>query len=190
MKNSMLVIFFAAMLTLAFSSETGTFAFDVPSADAKSDSKSKDKKSKDSKSKDSKSKDSKSKDSKSKDSKSKDSKSKDSKSKDSKSKDSKSKDSKSKDKEKKETICHYPPGNPENMQTLSVGESAVPAHLAHGDTMGECVESEDEGAGGAPSCVCPPGVSSCVCADGTPGSSGGASSSSTPASSHREVMGQ
>ena len=29
------------------------------------------------------------------------------------------------------TICHRPPGNPENVQTITVGESAVDAHLAH-----------------------------------------------------------
>jgi len=74
------------------------------------------------------------------------------------------------------------------MQTLSVDESAVDAHVAeHGDTIGECVDSEDESAGGG--CVCPPGVSTCVCADGS-SSTNGSSSSATPSSSHREVMGQ
>ena len=38
----------------------------------------------------------------------------------------------------KVTLCHFPPGNPGNPQTLSVGASAVPAHLAHGDTLGAC----------------------------------------------------
>ncbi|GAV21255.1 hypothetical protein MMIC_P2237 [Mariprofundus micogutta] len=77
------------------------------------------------------------------------------------------------------------------MQTLSVGESAVPAHIAHGDTMGECAVSEGGGGEGGtpPSCVCPPGVSSCICADGTPGTSGGAATPSS-SSSHREIMGQ
>ncbi len=37
-------------------------------------------------------------------------------------------------------VCHVPAGNPENAHTIEVGESAVPAHLAHGDTEGECVE--------------------------------------------------
>lgn len=35
-------------------------------------------------------------------------------------------------------ICHYPPGNPNNSNTLSVSVNAVKAHLAHGDTIGEC----------------------------------------------------
>jgi hypothetical protein len=40
--------------------------------------------------------------------------------------------------EGKVTICHIPPGNPENAHTLEVGASAVSAHLAHGDYLGEC----------------------------------------------------
>jgi hypothetical protein len=35
-------------------------------------------------------------------------------------------------------ICHIPPGNPDNAHTISVAPSAVPAHLAHGDTPGPC----------------------------------------------------
>ena len=44
------------------------------------------------------------------------------------------------DEEAKVLVCHVPAGNPENAHTIEVGESAVPAHLAHGDTEGECVE--------------------------------------------------
>ncbi|MEA3136448.1 MAG: large repetitive protein, partial [Thermoplasmata archaeon] len=44
----------------------------------------------------------------------------------------------------KVTICHVPPGNPGNAHTLSVGSSAVPAHLAHGDSLGACAEDCDE----------------------------------------------
>ncbi|MCH8968940.1 MAG: hypothetical protein IIA66_07475, partial [Planctomycetes bacterium] len=33
-------------------------------------------------------------------------------------------------------ICHIPPGDPGNLHTLIVPESAVPAHLAHGDICG------------------------------------------------------
>lgn len=39
----------------------------------------------------------------------------------------------------KVTICHYPPGNPDNPQTITVGASAVDAHVEnHGDTLGPC----------------------------------------------------
>jgi hypothetical protein len=36
------------------------------------------------------------------------------------------------------TICHIPPGNPDNAHSITISESAVPAHLAHGDNRGEC----------------------------------------------------
>ena len=36
------------------------------------------------------------------------------------------------------TICHYPPGNPDNVQTIEISESAWPAHEAHGDDRGTC----------------------------------------------------
>lgn len=40
------------------------------------------------------------------------------------------------------TICHYPPGNPANAQTLTVGISAWPAHRDnHSDTLGACAVS-------------------------------------------------
>ena len=38
----------------------------------------------------------------------------------------------------KTTICHIPPGNPNNPQTIKVGASAVNPHLAHGDYLGVC----------------------------------------------------
>ncbi|HTO96179.1 MAG TPA: hypothetical protein VMK66_03965, partial [Myxococcales bacterium] len=40
--------------------------------------------------------------------------------------------------EKKVTLCHYPPGHPSNFHTISVCESAVTAHLHHGDELGSC----------------------------------------------------
>ena len=43
------------------------------------------------------------------------------------------------------TICHIPPGNPSNAQTITVGAAAVNAHLNHGDTLGACTNE------GAPS---------------------------------------
>ena len=36
-------------------------------------------------------------------------------------------------------ICHRPPGNPNNRQTLCVSVNAVSAHLGHGDFIGPCV---------------------------------------------------
>jgi len=38
----------------------------------------------------------------------------------------------------KVTICHFPPGNPANIQTITISTSALPAHLAHGDFGGPC----------------------------------------------------
>ena len=42
----------------------------------------------------------------------------------------------------KVTLCHIPPGNPDNAHTITVGASAVPAHLAHGDTLGSCPDGQ------------------------------------------------
>ena len=42
---------------------------------------------------------------------------------------------------KKVYVCHYPPGNPANMQTLSISINAVDAHIfypGHGDHLGTC----------------------------------------------------
>src|SRR3989344_4751847 len=36
-------------------------------------------------------------------------------------------------------ICHYLPGNPAKSETLTVDVSALKAHLAHDDTVGQCV---------------------------------------------------
>ncbi|MBI4142213.1 hypothetical protein HY484_04770, partial [Candidatus Woesearchaeota archaeon] len=38
------------------------------------------------------------------------------------------------------TICHVPPGNPENTHTITISKSALETHLAHGDSVGECKE--------------------------------------------------
>ncbi len=38
-------------------------------------------------------------------------------------------------------ICHMPPGNTANANTIEVGASAVQAHLDHGDTVGVCVDN-------------------------------------------------
>jgi hypothetical protein len=43
------------------------------------------------------------------------------------------------DPDHKVTICHYPPGNPENFHEITVDWSAVPTHvLLHGDIVGGC----------------------------------------------------
>lgn len=44
--------------------------------------------------------------------------------------------------EERVTLCHVPPGNPDNAHTITVGASAVDAHMAHGDYLGPC---EDDG---------------------------------------------
>lgn len=40
------------------------------------------------------------------------------------------------------TICHIPPGNPDNAHTITVSVDALPAHLAHGDHCGACEEDD------------------------------------------------
>ena len=41
-------------------------------------------------------------------------------------------------------VCHMPPGNPNRRRTITVGETALEAHIAHGDQLGECDEDEDD----------------------------------------------
>lgn len=43
---------------------------------------------------------------------------------------------------KRITICHIPPGNNSNPQTIEISENAWPAHLAHGDTKGACASQK------------------------------------------------
>ncbi len=47
-------------------------------------------------------------------------------------------------KNKKVVICHIPPGNPDNPQSIIISENAVPAHLNHGDYIGSCGEGEPD----------------------------------------------
>jgi hypothetical protein len=43
------------------------------------------------------------------------------------------------DAEEKVTICHIPPGNPENAHTITIGASAVQAHMDnHADLLVAC----------------------------------------------------
>ena len=54
------------------------------------------------------------------------------------------------------TICHYPPGNPSNVQVISVGASSMPKHFAHGDQVyGEVQSNNDQ----CPDCGNCPGPS-------------------------------
>jgi hypothetical protein len=39
---------------------------------------------------------------------------------------------------KKITICHHTGSKKHPTETITVSENAVPAHLAHGDTLGPC----------------------------------------------------
>ena len=48
------------------------------------------------------------------------------------------------------TLCHIPPGNPDNAHTLTVGAPAVNAHLRHGDRLGACEGSSEPDAGTPP----------------------------------------
>jgi len=41
-------------------------------------------------------------------------------------------------------MCHIPPGNPDNPQTIMISTNAIPAHLAHGDYEGACTKSNLE----------------------------------------------
>jgi len=44
----------------------------------------------------------------------------------------------------KVSICHRPPGNPNNAHTITVDESAVKAHMGHGDKLGECAKEKEK----------------------------------------------
>ena len=41
-------------------------------------------------------------------------------------------------------ICHFPPGNPENHHDLMIAPSALLAHKAHDDKLGQCDNDEEE----------------------------------------------
>jgi hypothetical protein len=44
----------------------------------------------------------------------------------------------------KVAVCHYPPGNPDNRHTIVIDAAALPAHQAHGDTVGSCNGNDDD----------------------------------------------
>ena len=57
-------------------------------------------------------------------------------------------------------ICHIPPGNPDNPQTITISENALSAHLEHGDRVGACdstqtVEVHESGSQSESACACP-----------------------------------
>jgi hypothetical protein len=43
------------------------------------------------------------------------------------------------------TICHIPPGDPTHPITITIDQSAVAAHLAHGDNLGSCANPTHSG---------------------------------------------
>jgi hypothetical protein len=46
------------------------------------------------------------------------------------------------DTDEKVVICHIPPGNPDNAHAIEVSINAVDAHLAHGDSIGDCSNND------------------------------------------------
>jgi hypothetical protein len=46
--------------------------------------------------------------------------------------------------EEKITICHHPPGNKDNYQTLTIPKSAWETHEKHGDTLGPCEKDKKQ----------------------------------------------
>ena len=52
-------------------------------------------------------------------------------------------------------ICHYPPGNRKDVQTLTIDAPAWPAHKAHGDRLGACEEDKDGDSVSNDSDLCP-----------------------------------
>ena len=61
-------------------------------------------------------------------------------------------------------ICHIPPGNPDNPQSITISENALSTHLDHGDSLGACesaqpIAARATGRPSASACTCPrPGV--------------------------------
>jgi hypothetical protein len=108
-KTSLMIGVFAALLTFAFSNQSGSFSLAAPSAYAAACSKS-------------------------------------------------NNSNPNSNAQNQVMICHYPPGNQSNPETITVGQpsTVLNGHMDHSDTFGACL-------------VCPPGAASCVNAYGLPG---------------------
>ena len=55
-------------------------------------------------------------------------------------------------------VCHIPPGNPDNPQTITISENAVSTHLDHGDYVGACDSTQTVEVNEPlhpPACTCP-----------------------------------
>lgn len=68
------------------------------------------------------------------------------------------------DEKVKVLVCHVPPDDPDNAHTITIAESAIHDHLAHGDVEGMCCEEStcddleacvfnDDGIGGCVPCL-------------------------------------
>lgn len=70
------------------------------------------------------------------------------------------------------TICHHPPGNPDEAHTITISEAAWPAHRDnHGDTLGACASPTSSAASSAASSVAVSSSSSSSVAGGGESSS-------------------
>lgn len=69
----------------------------------------------------------------------------------------------------KVTVCHIPPGNPENAHDICINKNAVESHLDHGDYLGPCFTVTCDGDGDGGGC-CFPGVNTdnTLTGDGNP----------------------
>ncbi len=73
------------------------------------------------------------------------------------------------------TICHYPPGNPGNSNTLVINEASWPAHRDnHGDTLGPCAAASSTAVSSAVSSSIPTSSAQPSSAAGGAGSSAAA----------------
>ena len=61
-------------------------------------------------------------------------------------------------------VCHLPPDNPDNFHTITVGVSALQAHLDHGDLDGSCLANCEELCGDGNACTidCDPSTEACL----------------------------